>query len=89
MNARSMPFRQVDPMPWLWAGLLLAGLALLAMVAGYDGLYGQDAYAHLNYARDIQEYMRNGRGCIPSWARFGFGAIPVAGCNSCRWPGLH
>ncbi len=54
------PISRVDAMPWFWAGLLLGGLALLTTVAGYDGLYGQDAYAHLNYAIDIQEFWRSG-----------------------------
>ncbi|MFN8396234.1 MAG: hypothetical protein U0176_16510 [Bacteroidia bacterium] len=48
--------------PWFWGGLLVACLGAVALVNGYDGLYGQDAYAHLNYARDLQAYFRDGKG---------------------------
>jgi 4-amino-4-deoxy-L-arabinose transferase-like glycosyltransferase len=46
--------------PWLWAGLLLLLLCLVRLLSGYDGLYGQDAYAYYNYALDIQAHWRTG-----------------------------
>jgi hypothetical protein len=56
--------------PWFWGGLLLLWLVGLALAHGYDGLYGQDAYAHLNYARDIQALWRSGRPLGPyQWPR--------------------
>lgn len=39
----------------------MACLGAVAWINGYDGLYGQDAYAHLNYARDLQAFFRDGQ----------------------------
>lgn len=49
-----------DGCAWLWALLLLACLCGTCLALGFDGLYGQDAYAHLNYARAIQAHWREG-----------------------------
>jgi hypothetical protein len=52
--------RSIGQNPWFWSLILLFWLVLLAWMHGYDGLYGQDAYEHLNYARDLQRNWQDG-----------------------------
>ncbi len=60
MIANQKPSLNVVWMPWILAAFLLGGMMVWISVIGYDGLYGQDAYAHLNYAIDIQQFWQSG-----------------------------
>lgn len=70
LAAQSLSARNPQRNPWLWGVLLIAVLAAFALIHRYDGLYGQDAYAHLNYARDLQAHFRDGSPLGPyQWPR--------------------
>ncbi len=59
------------------AGLLLRLIYLIP--SGFDGLYGQDAYAYYNFAGNLQTFIQTGQPLPPFFWPLGYPALLAAG----------
>lgn len=65
---------------WLIAGLFGCSLVLRAFFAvGFDGLYGQDAYAYYNFAGELGRTFEQGTRLPPFFWSLGYPALLAAG----------
>lgn len=65
---------------WLIAGVFAFSLALrLALTAGFDGLYGQDAYAYYNYAQTLRQALGQSGELAPFFWPLGYPALLALG----------
>lgn len=60
--------------------LLFAGIALLAWVLHFNGLYGQDAHEYLRQSREIVQHLTTGQTAAPAFVSTDFASgYPIAG----------